>query len=147
MTATATGGFTIRRRERQLDISEHLAPVGNRVLFENDAIRVWLVDVAAGDELALHLHENPYLLVNLTDGRLAVHDANGEPVERTLTGETVEWHDAGELHSFTNVRSPRGNCAAGGLEFVPLESAGEAQPLHEDASRHTGRDHLHSPPM
>jgi hypothetical protein len=88
-------------------MSEQLAPVGNRVLFENDAIRVWLVDVAAGDELALHLHENPYLLVNLTDGRLAVHDANGEPFERTLSGETVEWHDAGELHSFTNIGSNR----------------------------------------
>lgn len=84
-------------------MSEPLAPVGNRVLFENDAIRVWLVDVAAGDELALHLHQNPYLLVNLTDGLLAVHDANGEPFERNLSGGTVEWHDAGELHSFTNV--------------------------------------------
>ncbi|HEY0817030.1 MAG TPA: hypothetical protein VGE11_27455 [Pseudonocardia sp.] len=82
---------------------EHVAPVGSRVLFENDAIRVWLVDVAAGDELALHLHENPYLLVNLTDGRLAVHDAEGEPFERNLAGETVEWHDAGELHSFANI--------------------------------------------
>ncbi|MEJ3652965.1 hypothetical protein WEH80_08275 [Actinomycetes bacterium KLBMP 9759] len=80
-----------------------LAPVGNRVLFENDSIRVWLVDVAAGGELALHLHEDPYLLVNLTDGVLEVHDATGAPVERTLTGETVEWHEAGELHSFTNI--------------------------------------------
>lgn len=88
-------------------MSEQLAPVGNRILFENDAIRVWSVDVAAGDELALHLHENPYLLVNLTDGLLAVHDANGEPVERNLSGETVEWHDAGELHSFTNIGPDR----------------------------------------
>lgn len=88
-------------------MSEQLAPVGNRILFENDAIRVWVVDVAAGDELALHLHENPYLLVNLTDGMLAVHDANGEPRERTLSGETVEWHDAGELHSFTNIGTDR----------------------------------------
>ncbi len=88
-------------------MSEQLAPVGNRILFENDAIRVWMVDVAAGDELALHLHENPYLLVNLTDGLLAVHDANGEPRERALSGETVEWHDAGELHSFTNIGADR----------------------------------------
>jgi len=84
-------------------MSEQLAPVGNRILFENGAIRVWLIDVSAGDELALHLHENPYLLVNLTDGLLAVHDANGDPFERSLTGETVEWHDAGERHSFTNI--------------------------------------------
>jgi hypothetical protein len=84
-------------------MSEQLAPVGNRILFENDAVRVWLVDVGAGDELALHLHENPYLLVNLTDGLLAVHDANGAPRTRDLSGETVEWHDAGELHSFTNI--------------------------------------------
>ncbi|WP_232666710.1 hypothetical protein [Pseudonocardia sp. TRM90224] len=88
-------------------MNAQLAPVGNRVLFENDSIRVWLVDVAAGGELALHLHENPYLLVNLTDGRLEVHNANGEPVERALSGETVEWHGAGELHSFTNIGAHR----------------------------------------
>jgi quercetin dioxygenase-like cupin family protein len=83
-------------------MAEQLHPVGNQILFENDDIRAWLVDVDPGDSLPLHHHLHPYLLVNLTDGRLSVDSPCGVPTERTLHAGTVEWHDSGEMHSFEN---------------------------------------------
>lgn len=82
-------------------------PVGNKVLFENDHIRAWLIDVGPGEDLPMHHHLLPYLLVNLADGNLSVGTPDGEPLTRSLRAGTVEWHDSGEVHMFVNQGAER----------------------------------------
>ena len=43
-----------------------LGPIGIRVLFENDAVRVWAVEVEPGDKQPMHRHFLPYVIVPLT---------------------------------------------------------------------------------
>jgi hypothetical protein len=56
---------------------EKLHPVGNTVLFENERVRVWQVDLGSGEELSLHQHEVPYLVMHQTDGHLGVAYSDG----------------------------------------------------------------------
>lgn len=81
---------------------DELHPVGNRILFENEHIRAWLIGVAPRDTFPMHHHLLPYLLVNLTDGDLSVDTPDGDPLRRALRAGTVEWHDSGETHMFVN---------------------------------------------
>jgi quercetin dioxygenase-like cupin family protein len=48
-----------------------LGPVGSKVLFENDRVRVWEMRLAPGEESAIHRHELDYLLVQVTGDRVA----------------------------------------------------------------------------
>ena len=46
-----------------------LGPIGNAVIFENDTVRVWIVDLELGTKQAMHKHDLPYLVIPLTDGK------------------------------------------------------------------------------
>jgi quercetin dioxygenase-like cupin family protein len=60
------------------DYAEELATVesnhqvGLEVLYENDRVRVWQIDLAPGDRVPFHCHTNPYLWV-CVDGSLGNH--------------------------------------------------------------------------
>jgi hypothetical protein len=43
--------------------------VGTRLLFENDAIRVWELQLAPGERVPFHCHRTPYLWVCIDGGR------------------------------------------------------------------------------
>jgi beta-alanine degradation protein BauB len=49
-----------------------LGPVGTKVVFENDAVRVWVLRLAPGERSAVHQHELDYLLVQIRGDRIAV---------------------------------------------------------------------------
>ena len=52
--------------------------VGTRLLFENERVRVWDLQLAPGQSTGLHRHEHDYLYVVIGDGRLQAADADGE---------------------------------------------------------------------
>jgi hypothetical protein len=56
----------VEARERQL------GGVGTRVLFENDRVRVWELDLAPGAASDVHRHELDYLLIQVEGDRIAV---------------------------------------------------------------------------
>src|SRR5439155_16336851 len=45
------------------DKGNPLGPIGTKVLFENEHIRVWSVELGAKGHQPLHEHEHPYLIV------------------------------------------------------------------------------------
>jgi len=49
---------------------ESLAAIGNRVLFENEHIRVWENVLEPGEESPLHRHDHDYLAIDLEGERL-----------------------------------------------------------------------------
>lgn len=52
-------------------------PIGQRLVLDNEHVRVWLDVVEPGEEQPVHTHETPYLSVMLTDATAQVVDAEG----------------------------------------------------------------------
>jgi beta-alanine degradation protein BauB len=80
-----------------------LGPIGNRVIFENDFVRVWELAVAPGRSKGLHRHDLPYVIVPLTEGNIEIESIDGRvyrPDEKV--GEAI-WRDAGEIHDLKNL--------------------------------------------
>jgi quercetin dioxygenase-like cupin family protein len=85
------------------EISEN---VGNRLLFENDRVRVWDLRIEPGQSTGLHRHATDYFYVVIGDGSLQGIRADGEakPVQHMSDGEvhfrTIEGED---VHEAVNV--------------------------------------------
>ena len=47
-------------------------PVGSKVVYEDDTVRVWRLSLAPGEESALHRHELDHLLIQVGGDRIAV---------------------------------------------------------------------------
>src|SRR3712207_793332 len=52
-------------------------PVGSRILFEDDQVRIWEAEVAPGETLPIHFHDLDYVTVALTEGDVEVFEADG----------------------------------------------------------------------
>ena len=46
-----------------------LGPIGDKILFENEHVRVWSVTLDPGQRQPWHQHLLPYLIVPLTEGK------------------------------------------------------------------------------
>ncbi len=64
-----------------------LGPVATRLLFENERVRVWEMDLAPGERSATHHHELDYVLVQIEGDRIA---ATPEPDTAGAFREYVE---------------------------------------------------------
>lgn len=49
---------------------DSLGTIGDRVLFENEHVRVWENVVEAGDETPVHRHDHDYLVIDVEGERL-----------------------------------------------------------------------------
>jgi len=57
-----------------------LGPLGTKVVFENDTVRVWVLRLAPGERSAIHRHDLDHLLIQISGDRIAVEpqpDAQG----------------------------------------------------------------------
>ena len=48
-----------------------LGDVATRLVFENDRVRIWEMDLGPGERSATHRHEHDYVLVQLDGDRIA----------------------------------------------------------------------------
>ena len=90
-----------------------LGDVATRLLFENDRVRVWEMDLAPGERSATHRHELDYVLVQLEGDRIA---ADFEPdtagtyqgrVEGTVELGKTRFIAGGGLETAVNVGTRR----------------------------------------
>lgn len=99
-----------------------LGEVGQRVVFENDRVRVWEIVLEPGEHQPWHRHLNPYVVVALAsaDNRIDPF-GGGEPrlVHEPLGG--VVYREAGEVHMLTNRGATRYHS-----RLVELKLLGEA---------------------
>ena len=56
---------------RQVSNERKLGDVGTRVLFENERVRIWELDLAPGERSATHRHELDYVIVQIGGDRIA----------------------------------------------------------------------------
>jgi beta-alanine degradation protein BauB len=80
-----------------------LGEVGQRIVFENDQVRVWEILLEPGEQQPWHKHLNPYVVVALTsaDNRIDPFDG-GEPRLVNEQPGGVVYREAGEVHMLTN---------------------------------------------
>ncbi|MFP6693343.1 MAG: hypothetical protein VB875_10020 [Pirellulales bacterium] len=80
--------------------------IGTRLLFENDRVRVWDLQLAPGESIGLHRHNADYLYIVIGDGSLQGVDADGSrrPPQARSDGEVVFRDIEGEdVHGAINV--------------------------------------------
>jgi hypothetical protein len=49
-----------------------LGPIGSKVVFEDDRVRVWILKLAPGEESPTHQHDLDHLLIQVMGDRIAV---------------------------------------------------------------------------
>jgi hypothetical protein len=80
--------------------------VGTRLLFENDRVRVWDLQLAPGESTGLHRHTSDFLYVVIGDGALQTAFADGSrDAPREMRDGDVRYREVADesLHEAINV--------------------------------------------
>lgn len=101
----------------ELAQAESNREIATRVLFENERVRVWELDLAPGARAPFHCHAVPYFFTCVDAGRALSRFPNGTSVEMDYAeGDT--WFDdmanGPEIHDLENIGDTR-------LRFTTVE--------------------------
>jgi beta-alanine degradation protein BauB len=81
-----------------------LGPIGTKVLFENEHVRVWSVELPPKGRQPLHEHYHPYLIVPVSAGRSVMRWEDGRERELVdVPGRIVYREDSGGPHELFNL--------------------------------------------
>jgi quercetin dioxygenase-like cupin family protein len=80
-----------------------LGPIGDKILFENEFIRVWALSLDAGAVQPWHKHDLPYLVVPLTEGRNEMEFSDGRVRQTAEQPGEVLWREPGIPHELRNI--------------------------------------------
>ena len=80
-----------------------LGPVGTRVVFENDRVRVWDMRVAPRGKKPWHHHTMDYVIISVTGGKAEIETVQGHSHIANDKAGGVIWRDAGEKHELRNL--------------------------------------------
>ncbi|WP_030913002.1 hypothetical protein [Streptosporangium amethystogenes] len=84
-----------------------LAPVGQYVVFENDLVRVWHIELEPGEIQPLHRHDHPYLVVAVEEAVNVIETADGQLIDAPEPQGSVVFRDPGAVHLLRNVGETR----------------------------------------
>jgi len=102
-------------------------------IFQNARARVFLVELAPGDEMPMHLHERGYIGVILTNAELTLTTAGKAPVKAHVAAGTIgRYVPAPLIHSAVN-NSP---AAVRSLDIELAEPQGASTPSKEPPSHY-----------
>jgi beta-alanine degradation protein BauB len=89
-------------------MSEELGEVGQRVLFENELVRVWQITLGPGESQPWHQHENPYLVIAI-EGAMNVVTLreDGTKIDAPEPTGAVIYREPGPVHMLTNIGETR----------------------------------------
>jgi hypothetical protein len=85
-------GDTAEKKEEELEMHS----IANRILYEDDQVRVWDQVMEPNSELKPHRHENDYVLVDLQGAKLHVEMLPGN--ESEFEGEFEFEGKRGDVH-------------------------------------------------
>ncbi len=90
LKATADRGITLRE-------------IGDKILLENDLIRMWEVKLEPGKTLGFHIHYHPYTVVSLSGGTNEIETISGRKITtEEPAGSYVFINEMREVHQLTN---------------------------------------------
>ena len=79
-----------------------LGPIGDKILFENEFVRVWSVTLDPGGRQPWHQHLLPYLIVPLTEGKNEMTFDDGRVRQTQEKPGEVIWREPGIPHELRN---------------------------------------------
>ena len=83
-----------------------LGEVGQKILFENDLIRMWEIKLEPGQTIDFHIHYHPYLVVSLGGGENEIETIFGKKIPTVeAIGSFVFINEMREVHRLTNKSS------------------------------------------
>jgi quercetin dioxygenase-like cupin family protein len=80
-----------------------LGPIGDKILFENEHVRVWSVKLDPGERQPWHQHHLPYLVVPITKGRNIMYFEDGRERETHENPGEALWREPGIPHELLNI--------------------------------------------
>ena len=85
-----------------------LGPIGTKVLFENEHIRVWSVELPGKGHQPLHEHDHPYLIVPVSEGKALMRWEDGREREIVdVLGNVVYREASGGPHELFNLEDTK----------------------------------------
>src|ERR1700677_3146369 len=80
-----------------------LGKVGDKILFENDYIRMWEISMEPGQTVDFHIHYHPYLVVSLGGGENEIETIFGKKIStQEPLGSFAFINEMREVHRLTN---------------------------------------------
>ncbi len=71
-----------------------LGPIGDKILLENERVRIWSIKLDPDQRQAWHKHDLPYIIVPMTEGKNIMYFEDGREKET---------NEAGAPHELLNV--------------------------------------------
>ena len=85
-----------------------LGPIGTKVLFENEHIRVWSVELPGKGHHPMHEHDHPYLIVPVSEGKALMRWEDGREREIVdVLGNVVYREASGGPHELFNLEDTK----------------------------------------
>jgi hypothetical protein len=83
---------------------EPLGQIGDKILFENDHIRVWSVALGPNGRQPWHKHYLPYLIVPITEAEGEMHFEDGTRRKISDIPGEIKWRpEPGPVHELHNL--------------------------------------------
>ena len=80
-----------------------LGEVGQRIVFENNHVRVWEINLESGQVQDFHLHYHPYIVISLGGGENEIETIFGDKrMTNEPLGSTVFMNEMRPVHKLTN---------------------------------------------
>lgn len=80
-----------------------LGEVGQRIVLENEYVRVWEIRLDPGQTIDFHIHYHPYLVISLGGGENEIETVFGKRITtEELLGSTVFINEMRAVHRLTN---------------------------------------------
>jgi hypothetical protein len=80
-----------------------LGEVGQRIVLENEHVRIWEVRLEPGETIDFHIHYHPYIVISLDGGENEIETVFGKKISiQEPLGSTVFIDDMRPVHRLTN---------------------------------------------
>ncbi len=80
-----------------------LVEIGQRVVLENEFLRVWEIRLQPGETIDFHIHYHPYLVISLGGGENEIETIFGQHIKTDEPlGSTVFINEMRAVHRLTN---------------------------------------------
>ena len=80
-----------------------LGEIGQRIVLENEHVRIWEINLDPGETIDFHIHFHPYLVVSLGGGENEIETIFGDKIMiNEPLGSTVFMNEMRPVHRLTN---------------------------------------------